>query len=198
MPLVGGPLENQSGAAAMELRLMETCISSCGVARRTTPVAGSVQGRCHVMMLSPASLPPEPFFVYCRKHQTIDGFLSVLSRGSRSHATQRPNLAPNICCFMHPRGMVAFWGALSEYMSRTVLVTDAWAPALHRAGLMEGRGVGCCINNGLVFVDESVQVVTPTSDVTSVGQSASLAGLMKAQPAQQPRSWMVLDEQEDC
>lgn len=24
--------------------------------------------------------------------------------------------------------MVAFWGALSEYMSRTVLVTDAWAP----------------------------------------------------------------------
>lgn len=89
-----GPVGDQSGAAAMELRLMETCISSCGVARRTTPVAASVQRRCHVMTLSPASLPPESFFVYCRKHQTIDGFLSVLSRGSRSHATQRPTLRP--------------------------------------------------------------------------------------------------------
>lgn len=98
---------------------------------------------------------------------------------------------------MHPGSMVAFWGALSEYMSRTVLVTDAWAPALHGAGLMEGRGVGCCINNGLVFVDESVQVVTPTSDVTSAGKSAPLSVLMKARPAQQPRSWIVLDEKED-
>lgn len=95
--------------------------------------------------------------------------------------------------------MVAFWVALSEYMSRTVLVTDAWAPALHRAGLMEGRGMGCCISNGLVFVDESAQLVVGLgSDVTSAGKSASLAVLMNTRPAQQPRSWIVLDEQEDC
>ena len=94
--------------------------------------------------------------------------------------------------------MVAFWGALSEYMSRTALVTEAWAPALHRAGLMEGRGMGCCINDGLLFVKESAQVVVPGSDVKSAGKSASLAVLMKARPARQPRFWIVLDEQEDC
>jgi hypothetical protein len=54
--------------------------------------------------------------------------------------------------------------------------------------------MGCCVKNGLLFVKESV---VPGSDVTSAGKSASLAVLMKARPAQQPRSWIVLDEQED-
>jgi hypothetical protein len=58
--------------------------------------------------------------------------------------------------------------------------------------------MGCCVNNGLLFVKESAHVVVPGSDVTSAGKSASLAVSMKARPAQQPRSWIVLDEQEDC